>query len=92
MSHTALATGLSTADGLAIDAMGRFWVGLNSGSLVRLNGDGTNRTMISRPGGATANVEFGAGALRCTDVYVATGGGVTRYEMNDVPGQMVPWH
>ena len=39
-----------------------------------------------------ANIEFGAGALRCSDMYIAGNGrGILRV-MNDVEGYEVPWH
>ena len=39
-----------------------------------------------------ANIEFGAGALRCNDVYVGSNGaGIVRHPL-DVKGANVPWH
>ena len=41
---------------------------------------------------AAANVEFGAGALPCTDIYVASSGTLFRYTMGSARGAAVPWH
>ena len=39
-----------------------------------------------------ANIEFGAGALRCSDMYIAGNGRGFLRVMNDVEGYEVPWH
>jgi sugar lactone lactonase YvrE len=84
------ATGVGSADGLALDAMGNLYVGSMNMGLLRVAPDG-EVTRLATISGAT-NVEFGAGALRCTDIYVATGAGIRRYEMGTIPGADVPWH
>jgi hypothetical protein len=40
---------------------------------------------------SAAALEFGAGPLRCTDLYVASGRVMRRIE-NDAPGAPVLWH
>jgi hypothetical protein len=60
--------------------------------LIRLDADGSNPEVLQRSIPAAANIEFGAGALPCTDIYVASGGALVRYEMGDVAGARVPWH
>ena len=88
-----VATGLGNPDGLAFDAMDRIYIGDNSGGrLIRLDADGSNPEVLQRGIPAAANIEFGAGALPCTDIYVASGGALARYEMGDVAGARVPWH
>jgi sugar lactone lactonase YvrE len=92
--RTMVATGAGGADGLALDAMGRLYVtSQGSGSLVRYNADGSGRTVLRMGLMAPANVEFGAGSLNCSDIYIATGGrpGVVMVE-GDTPGAAVPWH
>lgn len=84
------ATGMPNADGIAFDAMGRAWVGANGGLYMVPAAGGAGMRIMGVGGGA--NVEFGAGALRCTDIYVAGGNQLVRYEMNDVPGAPVSWH
>jgi len=97
-----LAAGLETArvdfvaknmvnadDGLAFDAVGNAYVGFGGG-LSRVSADGKTITNLAK-GGATANVEFGAGALDCKDIYYVTGGKIARF-MNDTAGAAVPWH
>jgi sugar lactone lactonase YvrE len=70
-----VATGAGGADGLALDAMGRLYVtAQGSGSLLRYNADGTGRTVLRMGMTSPANVEFGAGSLNCSDIYIATGG------------------
>jgi len=86
-----VATGLTAPDGLAFDAMDRIYIG-GGGTLTRLDADGSNPTVLLERLSAPANVEFGAGALPCTDIYVATGGAMARYEMGDTAGARVPWH
>lgn len=41
---------------------------------------------------APASVEFGAGALRCADLYVAIGGGAMQRIEAVGEGAAVPWH
>ena len=80
-------------DGIALDTMGRVYIGNNSGgTLIRLDADGTNPMTLQMGIGAAANVEFGAGPLNCNDIYVASSGVLARYTMGMTPGAMVPWH
>lgn len=87
-----VATGLGSPDGLAFDADGRIYVGDNRGRLIRLEADGSNPEVLGTGISAAANVEFGAGALSCTDIYVASGGTLFRYTMGTARGAAVPWH
>jgi sugar lactone lactonase YvrE len=97
-----LAAGLETArvdfvaknmvnadDGLTFDSAGNAYVGFGGG-LSRVSADGKTITSLAK-GGATANVEFGAGALDCKDIYYVTGGKIARFT-NDTAGAAVPWH
>jgi hypothetical protein len=91
-----VAMGLGSPDGVAIDANGDFLVSNNGGGdllFVRAS-DGmvTNLTMTTPSVASAASVEFGAGALDCEDVYVATSGALFRYEMGTVAGAPVLWH
>ena len=61
------------------------------GVLFRFNADGTEREELLDGISAAASLEFGAGRLVCTDLYVATSGRLVRYAA-DVPGATVPWH
>jgi len=62
-------------DGIARDDMGRYYVTDNSaGQLLRMDASfGAEETLLSGLP-AAANIAFGKGALRCTDVYIASGG------------------
>jgi sugar lactone lactonase YvrE len=91
---TVVTAGAPGADGLAFDALGRLYVtSQGTGSLLRYNADGSGRVVLRERLTSPANVEFGVGALRCSDLYVATGAtvGVVRVE-GDTPGADVPWH
>lgn len=88
-----VAMGLGAPDGLAFDAMGRIYIGDNQGGrLIRLDADGSNPEVLGMGISAAANIEFGAGALPCTDIYVASGGTLFRYTMGTTAGAAVPWH
>jgi len=50
----------------------------------------TGKDLLTQYVGA-ANVEFGAGALDCKDIYYVTGGKIARFT-NDTAGAAVPWH
>jgi sugar lactone lactonase YvrE len=76
------------ADGLAFDAAGNAYVGFGGG-VSRISPDGKTLTNLVK--GGTANVEFGAGALDCKDIYYVTGGKLAR-QANDTAGAAVPWH
>lgn len=90
-ARTVVATNARGADGLNFDAMGRMYVGGN-GQVLRYDSDGSNRTVVMGGlAGAIANVEFGVGALSCTDLYVASGAAMVRLTV-DSRGADVPWH
>ncbi|MCB9593426.1 MAG: SMP-30/gluconolactonase/LRE family protein [Sandaracinaceae bacterium] len=93
-ARATFATGLGSADGLALDADGNVYVGSQSsgGRLIRLSPDGSSPTTLLMNVRSIANVEFGAGPLTCTDLYVTSAGMMQRYEAGDVPGAPVPWH
>lgn len=91
--RTTLAMGLGRADGLALDVMGNIYItDQTMGRLVKLDPMGANPEDILTGLNAPANIEFGYGALPCTDIYVATGGGLRRYEDGTAAGAAVPWH
>jgi sugar lactone lactonase YvrE len=81
--------GAGGGDGAAFDEMGRLYV-TAGGQLRRIAADGSRVEMMMPSNGA--NIEFGAGALRCTDVYVGGNSGGIRRHMLDVKGANVPWH
>jgi len=58
----------------------------------QVDADGSNPMVLQRGISAAANIEFGVGALPCTDIYVASGGALVRFEMGDTAGASVPWH
>jgi sugar lactone lactonase YvrE len=91
-----VASGLGSPDGVAVDANGDYWVTNNAaGDLLYVrSSDGmvTNVTMTTPSINAAASLDFGAGALDCEDIYVASGGTLFRYEMGTVAGAAVPWH
>jgi len=80
---------VNAADGLAFDADGNAYVGFGGG-VERVSADGKTLANLMKAG-ATANVEFGAGALDCKDLYAVIGGKIVRVP-NDVAGAPVPWH
>lgn len=91
-ARTMLAEGLGSSDGLALDAMGNIYVTDQAGRrLVRLSPTGESPEDLLTGLSSPANIEFGVGALPCTDVYVATGGGLRLYQ-GMVAGAAVPWH
>jgi sugar lactone lactonase YvrE len=79
---------VAAADGLAFDAAGNAYVGFGGG-VSRISPDGKTITNVVK--GGAANVEFGAGALDCKDIYYVTGGKLARVA-NDTAGAAVPWH
>ena len=90
-ARTTVAMNLGSPDGIAFDAAGRIYVTDNAaGRLIRLAADGTGMTVLRMDLRGAANVEFGAGALNCRDIYVA-GDSIYRIE-GDAAGAMVPWH
>jgi DNA-binding beta-propeller fold protein YncE len=88
-----IASGLGSPDGVAFDADGRIYVTNNGGgTLIRLEADGTLPMELATGLSAPASIEFGAGPLRCTDIYVAKGGALLRFEGGTAAGRAVPWH
>jgi lysophospholipase L1-like esterase len=76
-------------DGIAFDARGRVYVTASS-TLYEISPDGKEVTPLGRTAGA--NIEFGAGALSCSDMYIAgVGQGIRRFS-HDASGLDVPWH
>src|SRR4029453_9580594 len=81
--------GATNADGAAFDEMGRLWV-TAANQLRRITADGARVDMMMASNGA--NVEFGAGALNCNDIYGGSGSTGIRRHTVDVKGAVVPWH
>jgi lysophospholipase L1-like esterase len=77
------------ADGIAFDSRGRLYVTASS-TLYEISPDGKEVTPLGRTAGA--NIDFGAGALGCSDMYVAGNGQGLRLFRHDTPGLDVPWH
>jgi lysophospholipase L1-like esterase len=77
------------ADGIAFDAKGRLYVTASS-TLYEIGADGKEVTPLGRTAGA--NIDFGAGALSCSDMYVAGNRQGLRLFRHDTPGRDVPWH
>jgi lysophospholipase L1-like esterase/sugar lactone lactonase YvrE len=77
------------ADGIAFDAKGRLYVTASS-TLYEIAPDGQAVTPLGRTGGA--NLDFGSGALPCSDLYAAGVGLGLRLFRHDTPGLDVPWH
>ncbi|HXB56861.1 MAG TPA: GDSL-type esterase/lipase family protein [Vicinamibacteria bacterium] len=76
-------------DGIAFDARGRVYATASS-TLYEISPDGKEVHPLGRTAGA--NIEFGAGALACTDMYIAgVGQGIRRFQ-HDTAGLDVPWH
>jgi lysophospholipase L1-like esterase len=76
-------------DGIAFDARGRVYATASS-TLYEISPDGKEVHPLGRTAGA--NIEFGAGALACTDMYIAgVGQGIRRFQ-HDTAGLEVPWH
>lgn len=85
---------LSNPDGVAVAADGTIYVGDQGGAIAAgvyaiAGGVVTPvRTGLAAP----ASVEFGAGPLRCDDLYVAIGGGAMVRVEGVGEGAAVPWH
>jgi len=89
-ARTTVASAVPSADGVAIDTTGVLYVG--GGTRVYRIGTGGTPDMTLQMGHAgTANLEWGAGVLGCHDLYVATGGGLTRITTTATQ-RAVPWH
>lgn len=92
-ARATFASGLGNPDGLALDADGNVYASDNgTGQVFQLAPDGTGATAILTGVGAAASLEFGAGVLSCSDLYVASSGVLARYEMGTTVGAAVPWH
>ncbi|HEV7499842.1 MAG TPA: GDSL-type esterase/lipase family protein [Vicinamibacteria bacterium] len=76
-------------DGIAFDAKGRVYVTASS-TLYELTPDGKTVTPLGRSAGA--NIDFGLGALACSDMYIAGNGQGLRLFRHDTAGLGVPWH
>jgi glucose/arabinose dehydrogenase len=80
--------GGKNADGIAFDSTGRIWV--TASGLFQVSADGKTAKKMGESYGA--NLDFGRGALGCSDLYAAGNGkGIMRIE-TDKPGADVPWH
>lgn len=87
-----VASRLGSPDGVAVDADGTIYVTDNSGGrLLQLAADGSTTELMTGITSA-ASLDFGAGALDCEDIYVASGRVMRRYEAGTVAGRDVPWH
>ena len=77
-ARTALATitGGRNADGIAFDASGNLYV--TATGLFKISANGQTQSALSCGTVGSANVDFGAGALACTDIYSAGNGGLFR--------------
>ncbi len=93
MARATAATGLGSPDGVALDQDGNVYVTDNSsGTLLMLPAGGGSPMTLETGVAAAASIEFGAGPLTCTDIYVASSGRLRRHEMGTVAGRAVPWH
>ena len=73
------ATTTGSPDGLARDAMGRYYVTDNGGgNVLRYDAQLGNREVLMPGVGAAANMAFGKGALDCNDLYVTSSGMLRR--------------
>jgi lysophospholipase L1-like esterase len=79
----------ANADGIAFDGRGRMYVTASS-TLYEISRDGNVVTPLGRSAGA--NIDFGAGALSCSDMYIAGNRQGLRLFAHDAAGLEVPWH
>jgi hypothetical protein len=89
-ARATVATSVPSADGVALDEAGTIYVGGGS-RVYRIGAGGTPDMTLQMGHTGTANIEWGAGVLGCHDLYVATGGGLTRIALT-VGQRAVPWH
>jgi len=82
-----IAVGGRNADGIAFDKTGRVYV--TASGLHLISADFKTTTPVAGFGSG-ANLDFGAGALSCNDLYGVAG--FARKDMLDQPGMDVPWH
>lgn len=95
-SRRMVASDLGAVDGLAVATDGTLLAtdqsaGPSRPRLIAVDGAGI-ATLLRAGLTSPANVEFGTGPLNCTDIYVATGAGVVRYEAGTWRQRAVPWH
>jgi hypothetical protein len=89
------AEGLGFIRGIAVDGLGRVYVGnLLESQILRVDADGSNRTSIVPGIAQPRDLEFAAGSLDCEDLYFAYGepGSIGRYQDGTTRGAPVPWH
>jgi sugar lactone lactonase YvrE len=79
-------TGGSNADGIAFDSQGQVYV--TATGLFRLSADGKTQSKMTCAAGG-ANLDFGVGALPCTDLFSASE--LSRCA-SGASGMDVPWH
>jgi sugar lactone lactonase YvrE len=92
-ARATVATSLGAPDGVAVDANGDLWVTDNSaGRVLRVNAATGASEVIASGISAAASLDFGAGELGCSDVYVASSGAARRLEDVGVEGADVLWH
>jgi sugar lactone lactonase YvrE len=78
-------------DGIGFDAEGNLYV--TAGGLHRVKPDGTAEKLMMLDGTVGgANLDFGAGALSCNDMYSGGNSGGIRILKLPVKGANVPWH
>ncbi|MBL8601021.1 MAG: SMP-30/gluconolactonase/LRE family protein [Myxococcales bacterium] len=83
--------GVGSPDGIAFDSMGRMLITDNGmGRLLRADADGSNVMTLRSGISSAASLDFGVGALRCSDLFIASGGAMVRYEYDGM-GATVPW-
>jgi streptogramin lyase len=82
------------ANGIAVDARGRLYVGGygqsgNQPGFVRIDGSDAQPVSL-QPGARFSSMAFGRGALDCRDLYLAVSNGELRRIQTDTPGLPVP--
>lgn len=93
LSRVLVASDLGVPAGMAFDADGFLYLADSAGGRVlRVTTDGLSADEIITGLHAPTAVEFGAGVLVCSDLYVATANGLVRHEMGTTRGGDVPWH
>ena len=73
--------------GLAFDEQGHLYVAAG-GLLHQLGNDGKPISTVPAPSGG---IDFGAGVLRCADLYIASEAGLQILPLERA-GMNVPWH
>ena len=81
-----------TPDSLALDAMGRIYVTSEGGGvLARMSPEGSGIEQVVPGLSSPFALDFGRGALSCSDLFYVAAGRVMRFE-NDTPGALTLWH